>query len=109
MAAINCWHYDVGHYKSDCPELTSDGEMEQRVQNLSIEDCYKGHGLLMAQDDKECALAQGLFIHRWANERMQCKILSPDHLYINTCITYTTSSPYTEILGNHKKQMHNLC
>jgi hypothetical protein len=50
-AAIDCWHCGmIGHYKSNCPELTGNGVAEQGVQNLSVKDCNEGHGLLMTQD-----------------------------------------------------------
>ncbi len=119
-AAIKCWHCSkTGHYKSNCPELTGDGA-EQRVQNLSIEECNEGHGLLTTQDEEECALAQESSVRRWANGRPQlssgpfgngggvCGILSPDHLYIDTCATYT-STLYAHLLENLKKQLQGLC
>jgi hypothetical protein len=119
-AAIEYWHYSkTGHYKSDCPELTGDGA-KQGVQNLSIEECDEGHGLLTAQDEEECALAQELSVRRWANGRPQLSsgpfengggvrgILSPDHLYIDTCTTYA-STPYAHLLENLKKQLRGLC
>ncbi len=119
-AAIKCWHCSkTGHYKSDCPELTGD-DTEQGVQNLSIEECNEGHGLLMAQDEEECALAQESSVCRWANGRPQLSsgpfgnsggvrdILSPDHLYIDMCATYA-STPYAHLLENLKKQLWGLC
>jgi hypothetical protein len=100
-AAINCWHCcKIGHYKSNCPELTGNGAAEQGVQNLSIEDCNEGRGLLMTQDEEECVLAQG-------SGGGICGILSPNHLYIDTCATYA-STPYREILENLKKQLRGL-
>ncbi len=65
------------------------------MQNLSVEDCDEGHGLLTTQDEEECALVQG------SGGGMR-GILSPDHLYINTCMTYA-GTPYREILKNLKK------
>jgi hypothetical protein len=57
MAAIDCWHCGkTGHYKSNCPELKVEG-VDNGVQNLSVEECDEGHGLPMAQDEAECALA----------------------------------------------------
>jgi hypothetical protein len=100
-AAIDCWHCGkIGHYKSNRPELTGNGAAEQGVQNPSIEDCDKGHGLLTTQDEEECALVQG-------SGGGICGILSPNHLYIDTCATYA-SPPYREILENLKKQLRGL-
>jgi hypothetical protein len=71
------------------------------VQNLSVEECDDSHGLLTAQDEVECALVQG-------SGRGVRGILSPDHLYINTCATYA-SMPYTHLLDILRKQMRGLC
>jgi hypothetical protein len=83
--AIECWHCGkIGHYKSNCPELTGNGAAEQGVQNLSVEDCNKGHSLLMTQDEEECALMQG-------SSGGMGGIPSLDHLYIDTCATYAST------------------
>ncbi len=74
---------------------------EQGVQNLSIEDCNKGHGLFTTQDEGECALARG------SGGGMH-GILSLNHLYIDMCTSYA-STPYREILENLKKQLRCLC
>ncbi len=101
MVAIDCWNCGkTGHYKSDCPELKVEG-VDNGVQNLSVEECNDSHGLLTAQDEVECTLTQG-------SGRGVRGILSPDHLYIDTCATYA-SMPYAHLLDNLRKQMCGLC
>lgn len=101
-ADLDCWHCGKsGHIKSRCPVLTGgSGTMEQGVQNLNIEECVEAHGLLSASKEGH-ALVQG-------NEKGARGILSPDHIYINTCASYA-STPYKEILTNLQKQLRGLC
>ncbi len=88
---VECWHCGGPHYKNECPELKL---LDTSVQNISIDSCNKEHTLLSADN-------------RYGLVQKQAKgvrdILSPHHMYINTCASYT-STPSAHLLTNVKKQ-----
>jgi hypothetical protein len=99
---IECWHCGKqGHIKNNCPELADNGGAELAVQHLSVEECDDGHGLLTAQGKVGRTLAQH------SGKGVQ-GLLSPDHIYIDTCGSYA-STPYKNILGSLKEQQWGLC
>jgi hypothetical protein len=92
---IKCYHCGRKHYKNECPELKL---LDLGVQNLNIGDCNDEHSLFSADDgygliQKQAKGVQG--------------ILSPYHAYIDTCASYS-STPYSELLSNLKKQASGL-
>jgi hypothetical protein len=65
-------------------------------QNLNIDNCNKEHNLVLADDGYGLVQKQSKGVRG---------ILSPYHVYINTCARYS-STPYLELLSNLKKQVH---
>ena len=105
IETIECYHCGKkGHYKSSCPEL----QIEE-VQNLNVEDCVEGHGLFSA--DEEFEMLQKEDTSKAAVRQQGQKgirgILSPHHVYIDTCATFA-STPYPHLLTNLKKEEHAL-
>jgi hypothetical protein len=68
-----------------CPELKL---LDTGVQNLNIDDCSEEHSLFLADD------GYGLIQKQAKGVR---GILSPHHVYIDTCASYS-STPYKELL-----------
>jgi hypothetical protein len=127
IGTIDCWHCGKkGHYKTSCPEL----QIDEGVQNLSIEDSVQEHSLFLTDDDYKMLLKEETGVRRWANGRSQNSsrpfgylatppmsttavkpqgqkgihgILSPHHVYIDTCASYA-STPYPHLLKNLKKE-----
>ena len=81
--------------ENECPELKL---LDTGVQNLNIDNCSKEHNLFSADDGY--GLIQKQVKGVWG-------ILSPYHVYIDTCASYS-STPYKELLLNLKKQARGL-
>jgi hypothetical protein len=75
------------------------------VQNLNVEDCVEGHGLFST--DEEFEMLQKEDTSKAAVRQQGQKgirgILSPHHVYIDTCATFA-STPYPHLLTNLKKE-----
>jgi hypothetical protein len=126
IGTIDCWHCGKkGHYKTSCPEL----QIDEGVQNLSIEDSVQEHSLFSTDNNYKMLQKEETGVCRWANGRPQNSsgpfgylatppmsraavkpqgqkglhgILSPHHVYIDTCASYA-STPYPHLLKNPKK------
>jgi hypothetical protein len=95
---IECRHCSKkGHYQSNCPKVKVEGA-DDGIKNFTIEEFDDGHGLFLADKEDEC-----MFVQNKGAE----SILSPDHLYIDTCASYP-SMPYAHLLDNLMKQLHGL-
>jgi hypothetical protein len=131
IGTIDCWHCGKkGHYKTSCPKL----QIDERVQNLSIEDSVQEHSLFSTDDNNEMLQKEETGVRRWANGRPQNSsglfgylamppmsvaavkpqgqkgirgILLPHHVYIDTCTSYA-STPYPHLLKNLKKEKRAL-
>jgi hypothetical protein len=89
-----------------CPELQIEG-----VQNLNIEDCVQEHSLISADDNYKMFQREKKVITKemhfpWEKRGIH-GILSPHHMYIDTCATFA-STPYPHLLANLKKEEHAL-
>jgi hypothetical protein len=78
---VECWHCGRLHFKNECPELKL---LDTGVQNLNIDNCSEEHNLFSADDGY--GLIQKQVKGVWG-------ILSPYHVYIDTCASYS-STPY---------------
>jgi hypothetical protein len=97
---IECWHCSKrGHYQSNCPKLKVGGA-DDGIQNFTIKELDDGHSLFLANEEDECMLVQ--------NKGAE-SALSPDHLYINTCVNSYPTTPYAHLLDNLMKQQCGLC
>ncbi len=95
---IKCWHCNKKrHYHSNCPRLKVEGD--DGIQNFTIKEFDDGHGLFLANKEDEYLFEQ--------NKGAE-SILSPDHLYINTCASYPKLL-YAHLLDNLMKQLCDLC
>jgi hypothetical protein len=92
---VECWHCGGPHFKNECPELKL---RDTGVLNLNIDDCNEEHILFLANDGYGLVQKQAKGVRG---------ILSPYHTYINTCTSYS-STTYSELLLNLKKQAHGL-
>ncbi len=110
----NCWHCGKpGHVMRRCPDLAVEG-----VDNFNIEEADDAHALFSAStrdaageaaesvaDAKlqECGFAQ------WGRAKPTGVrgLLSPHHLYIDTCASYA-STPYRDILKDVRKVSRGL-
>jgi hypothetical protein len=103
IGAIDCWHCGkLGHYKTSFPKLQIEG-----VQNLNIKDCVQEHSLFSADDNYEMFQREKKVITKEISfprgKRGIHGILSPHHVYIDTCTTFV-STPYPHLLMNLKKE-----
>ena len=76
---VECWHCGGRHYKNKCPKLKL---LDAGIQNINVNSCNKEHILFSADDgyglvQKQAKGARG--------------ILSPHHMYINTCASYAST------------------
>ena len=95
MKDIKCWHCSKkGHYCSNCPNLKVEG-IGDGIQNFTFRKGDNGHRLLSTDKNEECMMVQ---------ENGLTSILSPHHIYIDTCASYS-STPHPHLLDNLKKQM----
>ena len=92
---VECWHCGGPHYKNECPELKLLGA---GIQNIIVNSCNEEHTLFSSDDRNGLVQKQAKGV--WG-------ILSPHHMYIDTCASYT-SIPYTHLLANLKKQARGL-
>jgi hypothetical protein len=87
---------------------TKQAELQiEGVQNLNIEDCVQEHSLFLADNDYKMFQREKKVIMKEMRfprgERGIHGILSPHHVYIDTCATFT-STPYPHLLTNLKKE-----
>jgi hypothetical protein len=95
---IKCWHYSKkGHYQGNCLEQKVESA-DDGIQNFTIDEFNDDHGLFLANKEDEYMFMQ--------NKGAE-SVLSPDHLYINTCASYP-STPYAHLLDNLMKKLHGL-
>ena len=92
---VKRWHCGGPHYKNECPELKL---LDAGIHNINIDSCNEEHTLFST--DNGYSLVQKQAKGVWG-------ILSPHHMYIDTCASYT-SIPYTHLLANLKKQARGL-
>jgi len=83
------------HFKSKSPKLKL---LHAGIQNLNINDCNEEHNLFPADDGHGLIQKQAKGVQG---------ILSPYHVYIDTCASYSIT-PYPELLSNLKKQVGGL-
>ncbi len=82
-------------FQERVPELKL---LDTGIQNLNIDNCSEEHNLFLA------IVGYGLIQKQAKGVR---GILSPHHVYIGTCASYS-STPYKELLSNLKKQARGL-
>jgi hypothetical protein len=83
------------HFKSKSPKLKL---LHAGIQNLNINDCNEEHNLFPADDGHGLIQKQAKGVQG---------ILSPYHVYIDTCASYSIT-PYPELFSNLKKQVGGL-
>ena len=88
---VECWHCGGPYYKNECPELKL---LDTGIQNINLDSCNEEHTLFSTDDGYSLVQKQAKGV--WG-------ILSPHHMYIDTCASYA-STPYAHLLTNLKKQ-----